>query len=108
MINLGYLEYCTLKHLVFLLVILKAVTLEAAEPGGMGKLNKENGLPLNCYRAMLKQIATSGHMVARSELVFTVSTILTWCDPEGCISPSVPFLPGIVEISEVPTAEGDC
>lgn len=61
MINLGYLEYCTLKHLVFLLVILKSVTLEAAEPRGMGKLNKENGLLLNCYRAMLKQIATWLH-----------------------------------------------
>lgn len=61
MINLGYLEYCTLKHLVFFLVILKNLTLEAAEPGGMGKLNKENGLLLNCYRAMLKQIATWPH-----------------------------------------------
>lgn len=47
-------------------------------------------------------------MVARSELVFTISTILTWCDPEDCISPSVPFLPSTVEISEVSTAEGDC
>lgn len=45
---------------------------------------------------------------ARSELVFTVSTILSWCDLEGCISPSVPFLPGTMAISEVPTAEGDC
>lgn len=46
---------------MFLLVILKSVTLEAAEPGGMGKLNKENRLLLNCYRAMLKQIATWLH-----------------------------------------------